>query len=264
MPICATPTGRCRPSSTAGRCCSSSSRAAWRRSRSPSRAISATWSSLPLADSAVAVAVLALLTADQLPRRPLGQQRPERPDGAEDRRDRRAGRRAAAGSPRSRCAARRRHSAGSSSRSRRSARRMTPVMFSYGGWQTSSFVAGEMRDPQRDLARGLLLGVAGVILLYTAVAFVCVHALGPAGLAGAETPATRRDAARARRQRRDLHRARHRDLGARLPQPGHADRAARLFRHGRGRPVLPHASPRSARRPACRSSRSSSRASRRP
>ena len=67
---------------------------------------------------------------------------------------------------------------------------MTPVMFSYGGWQTSSFVAGEMRDPQRDLARGLLLGVAGVVLLYTAVAFVCVHALGPAGLANSKTPAT--------------------------------------------------------------------------
>jgi APA family basic amino acid/polyamine antiporter len=54
---------------------------------------------------------------------------------------------------------------------------MTAVMFSYGGWQTSSFVAGEMRNPQRDLARGLLLGVAGVAILYTAVAFVCVHAL---------------------------------------------------------------------------------------
>jgi APA family basic amino acid/polyamine antiporter len=67
---------------------------------------------------------------------------------------------------------------------------MTPVMFSYGGWQTSSFVAGEMRDPKRDLARGLLLGVAGVVLLYTAVAFVCVHALGPAGLATSKTPAT--------------------------------------------------------------------------
>lgn len=67
---------------------------------------------------------------------------------------------------------------------------MTPVMFSYGGWQTSSFVAGEMRDPQRDLARGLLLGVAGVVLLYTAVAFVCVHALGPTGLASSKTPAT--------------------------------------------------------------------------
>jgi basic amino acid/polyamine antiporter, APA family len=67
---------------------------------------------------------------------------------------------------------------------------MTPVMFSYGGWQTSSFVAGEMREPQRDLARGLLLGVAGVILLYTAVAFVCAHALGPAALAASKTPAT--------------------------------------------------------------------------
>jgi APA family basic amino acid/polyamine antiporter len=67
---------------------------------------------------------------------------------------------------------------------------MTPVMFSYGGWQTSSFVAGEMRDPRRDLARGLLFGVAGVVLLYTAVAFVCVHALGPAGLADSKTPAT--------------------------------------------------------------------------
>jgi APA family basic amino acid/polyamine antiporter len=67
---------------------------------------------------------------------------------------------------------------------------MTPVMFSYGGWQTSSFVAGEMRNPQRDLARGLLLGVAAVVLLYTCVAFVCVHALGPAGLAASKTPAT--------------------------------------------------------------------------
>ena len=33
---------------------------------------------LPLPDSVVAVAVLALLTADQLPRRPIRQQRPER------------------------------------------------------------------------------------------------------------------------------------------------------------------------------------------
>jgi len=67
---------------------------------------------------------------------------------------------------------------------------MTPVMFSYGGWQTASFVAGEMRNPGRDLGRGLLFGVAGVVLLYTLVAFVCVHGLGPAGLANSKTPAT--------------------------------------------------------------------------
>jgi APA family basic amino acid/polyamine antiporter len=67
---------------------------------------------------------------------------------------------------------------------------MTPVMFAYGGWQTSSFVAAEMRNPRRDLARGLLLGVVGVVLLYTAVAFVCLQALGPTGLANSQTPAT--------------------------------------------------------------------------
>ncbi len=47
-----------------------------------------------------------------------------------------------------------------------------------------------MRNPQRDLARGLLLGVVGVVILYTAVAYICVHALGPAGLAVSKTPAS--------------------------------------------------------------------------
>ena len=61
-------------------------------------------------------------------------------------------------------------------------------MFAYGGWQTSSFIAGEMRDPRRDLARGLLLGVGGAILLYAAVAFVCVYTLGPQVSAESRTP----------------------------------------------------------------------------
>jgi basic amino acid/polyamine antiporter, APA family len=67
---------------------------------------------------------------------------------------------------------------------------MTPIMFSYGGWQTSSFIAGEMREPRRDLARGLLIGVMGVILIYMAVNFVYLYALGPDGLAATETPAS--------------------------------------------------------------------------
>ena len=67
---------------------------------------------------------------------------------------------------------------------------MTPVAFAYGGWQTSSFVAAEMRDPRRDLSRGLILGVSGVVLLYLSVNFVCVKVLGPAGLAATRTPAS--------------------------------------------------------------------------
>ncbi|GAO38784.1 putative amino acid transporter [Sphingomonas changbaiensis NBRC 104936] len=67
---------------------------------------------------------------------------------------------------------------------------LTPVMFSYGGWQTSGFVSGEMRDPRRDLVRGLLFGVLGVVTLYALVALACVVVLGPAGLAQSPTPAS--------------------------------------------------------------------------
>ena len=67
---------------------------------------------------------------------------------------------------------------------------MIPVAFAYGGWQTASFVAGEMRDPRRDLSRGLVTGVAGVVVLYLAVNFVCLRVLGPAGLAETRVPAS--------------------------------------------------------------------------
>lgn len=67
---------------------------------------------------------------------------------------------------------------------------LTPVMFSYGGWQTASFVAAEMHDPRRDLSRALLWGVAGVVTTYVLVSLACVYALGPDGLAASKTPAT--------------------------------------------------------------------------
>jgi len=67
---------------------------------------------------------------------------------------------------------------------------MIPVAFAYGGWQTATFVAAEMRDPRRDLARGLVLGVSGVVALYLSVNFVCVKVLGPEGLAATRTPAS--------------------------------------------------------------------------
>jgi APA family basic amino acid/polyamine antiporter len=67
---------------------------------------------------------------------------------------------------------------------------MIPVGFAYGGWQTSTFVAGEMRHPGRDLSRGLVAGVTGVVVLYLAVNVVCLKVLGPEGLAVTRTPAT--------------------------------------------------------------------------
>jgi len=67
---------------------------------------------------------------------------------------------------------------------------MTPVLFAYGGWQTSSFLGGEVHDPRKTLPRGLVLGVLGVIAVYTSVNFVYVRALGPGGLAATTTPAS--------------------------------------------------------------------------
>ena len=67
---------------------------------------------------------------------------------------------------------------------------MVPVLFAYGGWQTATFVAGEIKEPAKNLARGLIFGVAGVVLLYLAANFVYLRVLGTDGLASATAPAS--------------------------------------------------------------------------
>ena len=67
---------------------------------------------------------------------------------------------------------------------------MTPVLFAYGGWQTSSFLGGEVRDARRILPRAIVIGVLGVIVVYTSVNFVYLSVLGPAELAASTTPAS--------------------------------------------------------------------------
>ena len=87
---------------------------------------------------------------------------------------------------------------------------MVPVLFAYGGWQTASFVSGEMRNPRRDLPRGLFIGVAGVIIVYVLVTYVCLRALGVAGLANTTTPASEVMRQALGSARREAHRLRHR------------------------------------------------------
>ena len=52
---------------------------------------------------------------------------------------------------------------------------MVPVLFAYGGWQTANFLAAEVKEPKKNLPRGLLLGVLGVVVLYLAVNWVCLR-----------------------------------------------------------------------------------------
>ncbi len=66
---------------------------------------------------------------------------------------------------------------------------LVPAMFAYGGWQNLNFVAEEVKEPQRNLPRAILIGVACVIAVYVGVNVAYVHVLGAPGLAATQTPA---------------------------------------------------------------------------
>lgn len=67
---------------------------------------------------------------------------------------------------------------------------LIPVLFAYGGWQSTNLVAEEMRAPRRDLPRAIVLGVAIVVIVYVLANFVSVRVLGLAGLAASTAPAS--------------------------------------------------------------------------
>jgi APA family basic amino acid/polyamine antiporter len=85
---------------------------------------------------------------------------------------------------------------------------LVPVIFAYGGWQTATFIAGEIKEPRKNLPRGLILGVSGVVLLYLAANVVYISVLGTTGLAASKAPAS------------DVMRSALGDIGARIIAAG--------------------------------------------
>ena len=67
---------------------------------------------------------------------------------------------------------------------------MISTLFAYDGWQLSSFVAGEVRDPQRNLARSIILGVVIVIVVYVSANVAYVFVLGQSRIAASERVAS--------------------------------------------------------------------------
>ncbi|HEY2413481.1 MAG TPA: amino acid permease [Pirellulaceae bacterium] len=63
------------------------------------------------------------------------------------------------------------------------------IMFAYGGWADMSFVAAEVRDPERNIFRALLLGTGVVTAIYLLVNAAFIHALGLAGVAASKAVA---------------------------------------------------------------------------
>src|SRR3989454_4834277 len=66
---------------------------------------------------------------------------------------------------------------------------LVPVLFTYGGWQQTNFIAEEIVEPERNLPRALVLGVTIVVTVYILTNLAYLRVLGHAGLAASTAPA---------------------------------------------------------------------------
>ena len=60
---------------------------------------------------------------------------------------------------------------------------MLPVLFSYGGWQNGTYIAAEMKRPQRDVPWAVIGGTLVVIACYLAVNLAYLRVLTPQAIA---------------------------------------------------------------------------------
>jgi APA family basic amino acid/polyamine antiporter len=66
---------------------------------------------------------------------------------------------------------------------------LVPVLFAYGGWQQTNFIAEEIIEPRRNLPRALVLGVIIVVTVYLLANLTYLRVLGVGGLAASTAPA---------------------------------------------------------------------------
>jgi len=66
---------------------------------------------------------------------------------------------------------------------------LVPVLFTYGGWQQTNFIAEEIVAAERTLPRALVLGVGIVAAVYVLANLAYLRVLGPIGLATSSAPA---------------------------------------------------------------------------
>ena len=63
---------------------------------------------------------------------------------------------------------------------------MVAILWAYDGWADLAFVSGEVRDPQRNLPRAIILGTAGVVVLYLGAILVYLHLIPMSQMKGAQ------------------------------------------------------------------------------
>lgn len=64
---------------------------------------------------------------------------------------------------------------------------LVPAFFAYGGWQHALWIAGEVREPRRNLPRAILIGVAIVVAVYVGANWAYLALLGHAEVAASKT-----------------------------------------------------------------------------
>jgi basic amino acid/polyamine antiporter, APA family len=66
---------------------------------------------------------------------------------------------------------------------------LVPILFTYGGWQQTNFIAEEIVAPERTLPRALVAGVLIVVAVYLLANIAYLRVLGLEGLARSSAPA---------------------------------------------------------------------------
>ncbi len=64
---------------------------------------------------------------------------------------------------------------------------LVPAFFAYGGWQHALWIAGEIKDPRRNVPLAIIAGVGCVVALYLLVNWAYLHLLGYAGVSSSQT-----------------------------------------------------------------------------
>ena len=60
------------------------------------------------------------------------------------------------------------------------------VMFTFGGWNEMAYVAAEIKSPERNIVRALLIGTVSITILYVLVNFSFLSALGYENMASSQ------------------------------------------------------------------------------
>ena len=106
------------------------------------------------------------------------------------------------------------------------------AFFAYSGWEGATYVAEEVRDPERNLPRSILLGISGVMVLYLAANAAYLNQLSVGPGRRREVGGRRRHARRPRHRRRRADRRRRGAEHLRQRQRPGPGQGADLARHG--------------------------------